>query len=118
MPRLTFTLDEEIDAKLESLRASAGSVAERVGRVADKSRPDSRWELVDELASSVARLGDDPSLAALVREALFYYLASLDEIERSARLEAGYAELAKDEEREQVMEALAYEAAEAWADEP
>jgi hypothetical protein len=118
MPRLTFTLDEETAARVERLRAGADRVGDRVRRSAASSGPGDRWELVEKLAESVGRLGEDPSLAAMVREALFYYLASLEEIEEAARLEAGYRSLAEDREREDVLDAAARRAAEAWAGEP
>jgi hypothetical protein len=118
MPRLTFTLDEEAAARLDRLRARADRVGDRVRRAAASSGPGDRWEMVEKLAESVDRLGDDPSLAAMVREALFYYLASLEEIEEAARLEAGYRALVEDKEREEVLEAAARHAAEPWVDEP
>jgi hypothetical protein len=118
MPRLTFTLDNETADRVEKLRARAGRVGDRVRRAAESSGPGDRWEMVEHLAQSVGRLGDDPSLAAMVREALFFYLASLEEIEEVARLEAGYRALAEDHERDDVLEAAGRRAADAWADEP
>jgi hypothetical protein len=118
MPRLTFTLDEETASRVEKLRASADRVGDRVRRAAASSVPGDRWEMVEKLAQSVGRLGDDPSVAAMVREALFYYLASLQEIEEAARLEAGYRALAEDRERDDVIEAAGRRTADAWDDEP
>ena len=118
MPRLTFTLDDETAARIEKLRARAGRVGDRIRRAAESSGPGDRWEMVEDLARSLDRLGDDPSLAAMVREALFYYLASLEEIEEAARLEAGYGAVAGDREREETLDAAARRATEAWADEP
>jgi hypothetical protein len=118
MPRLTFTLDEETADRVEKLRARADRVGDRVKRAAASSGPGDRWEMVEKLAQSVGRLGDHPSLAAMVREALFYYLASLEEIEEAARLEAGYRALAEDREREDILHAAARRASDAWSDEP
>jgi hypothetical protein len=118
MPRLTFTLDDETAARIEKLRVRADRVGDRVRKAAESSSPGDPWEMVEKLAQSVGRLGDDPSLAAMVREALFYYLASLEEIEEAARMEAGYRILAEDREREEVLDAGARRVSDAWVDEP
>jgi hypothetical protein len=117
MPRLTFSLDDQTAARVEKLRARADRVGERVRRAAESSSPGDRWEMVEKLAQSVGRLGDDPSLAAMVREALFYYLASLEEIEEAARMEAGYRTLAEEREREEVVDVAARRVSDAWGDE-
>jgi hypothetical protein len=67
---------------------------------------------------SLDRLGEGPSAAAVVREALAFYLASIDEVVGAARRGEGYEALAADRERDTTMSAAARRAAERWADEP
>lgn len=70
------------------------------------------------LVRSMQELGEDPSASAVVREAVDFFLAALRDAEREARLESGYALLAGDKERDQMIAATWKRAHERLADEP
>jgi hypothetical protein len=117
LPRLTFTLDENTADEVERLKERSTDLAGRVKRFFERSGPE-QWERLEPMARSLAKLGEDPSLAGIIREALFYYFASLDEILERARTEAGYAALAADEERAEALFSARDRVAQDWADEP
>ena len=116
MTRLTITFDNDTVEQLDGL-----PLAELQGAV--MARLDSAGTTSDQaaflvrLSSSLEELGEDPSASAVIREALDYFLAALRDAEREARLEAGYALLAADQEREQMLFAASKRVPRRMADE-
>ena len=117
MTRLTITFDDDTVDELDGL-----PLAELQGAVV--ARLDSAGTTSDQaaflvrLSRSLNELGEDPSASAVVREALDYFLAALRDAEREARLEAGYAQLAADQERDQILDATSKRPLERLVDEP
>ena len=120
MPRLTVSLEDEtvgwIDALQDSLEEWRGllATASDVGELEDA-------RFVEQVARAIEHLGDEPSSAAVVREALAYFMGALQRAKELAELERGYEELARDPEHEAEREAmwrLTAGNAEAWEAEP
>lgn len=117
MGRLTITFDDETVDALDRL-----PVAELQAVLL--SRLESAWATSDQAASwtrlarSLEGLGANPSASAVVREALDFFLAALRDAELEQRLEAGYALLKTDQERDQVLDATSGRAPARLADEP
>lgn len=117
MTRLTITFDDETADSLdrlpvEELRDLLRTRLESTSITADQAPALTR------LARSLTELGRDPSASAVVRQALDFFLAAIRDAEREARLEAGYALLATDEERDQMIEATSKRSLDRVADEP
>lgn len=60
---------------------------------------------MDPFGSFAEGVRREPSASAVVREALDFFLAALRDAELEQRLEAGYAMLKTDQDRDQVLEA-------------
>ncbi len=120
MPRLTVSLEEEVIEQIDALQASLpGWKGLLDGVCQDGEIADARF--VEQVARAIEHLGDEPSSAAVVREALEYFLEAVRRANELAEMERGYEELAKDPEQEverETMWRLTREAAKAWADEP
>lgn len=117
MTRLTITFDDETVDALDRL-----PVVELQGALL--TRLDSAWATADQAASwtrlsrSLEKLGEDPSASAVVRQAVDFFIAALRDAQREARLEAGYALLAADQERDQMIDSTRRRAPERSANEP
>ncbi len=117
MTRLTVTLDERTTGELHELRVT--ELRRLLLKMMNSpSATEDRAQVWSRLAHSMDRLGDDPSAAAVIRQALDYYLAALKDAQREARLEAGYALLASDDERGQMIETTSKRSPARWTDEP
>jgi hypothetical protein len=117
MTRLTVTLDDWATSELRELRIA--ELRELLHEMANSpSATQDRAETWSRLADSMGQLGEDPSASAVIRQALDYYLAALKDAEREARLEAGYAQLAAEDERRKMIEAASTRAPARWTDEP
>lgn len=117
MTRLTITFDDETVDELDGLPLAdlQGAVMARLdsaGTTGDQAA------FLVRLSRSLQELGEDPSASAVVREALDYFLAALRDAEREARLEAGYTQLAADEDRDQMLAATPRRTPQRLADEP
>ncbi len=117
MTRLTITFDDDtVDAldnlPLAELQAAVMTRLNSVAATGDQAA------FVARLSRSLEELGEDPSASAVVREALDFFLAALHDAERDARLEAGYALLAADRNRERILRAARKRAPKRVADEP
>lgn len=105
MARRTVTLDEQITKELDEFQVLESR--ELVWRAVDLGvAGEEARRLWVYLAHSVDELGADPSSSAVLRQALDYYLVSIREARRVNQLEAGYAVLAQDEERDDTIRAL------------
>jgi Arc/MetJ-type ribon-helix-helix transcriptional regulator len=117
LTRLTVTLDERTTGELHELR-----VAELRGLLLEMmnspSATEERAQTWSRLVRSMDRLGDDPSASAVIRQALDYYLAALKDAQMETRLETGYALLASDDERREMIETTSKRAPARWTDEP
>ena len=120
MTRLTFTLDDSSSVGVEHVRTHARELRAALGALEDSVGATEAWEFVRPVLESLDRLAadPDPSLASVVRESLSLYLESLRELELRAKLDAGYAALAADQQRSQMIRSVTQRAAERWADEP
>ncbi len=117
MTRLTITFDDETvdeldELPLTDLQGAVMSRLESAGTTSDQAA------FLVRLSRSLQELGEDPSASAVVREALDYFLAALRDAEREARLEVGYTELASDQERDQMVEAMSRRTPRRLLDEP
>lgn len=117
MPRLTVTLDDELTNELHELpiaelRRLLDSVLGSESTIGDD-----RASIWSRLARSLDELGEDPSAAAVMRQALRFYNAALDDARREAELGAGYSALARDSERAEMLGSQAASAPGRWADE-
>jgi hypothetical protein len=117
MTRLTITFDDDTVDGLDSLPLAElqAAVMARLDSVATTG---DQAAFVARLSHSLEELGEDPSASAVVREALDFFLAALRDAQREARLEAGYALLAGDQERQQMLDATSKRAPLRMADEP
>jgi Arc/MetJ-type ribon-helix-helix transcriptional regulator len=117
MTRLTITFDDDTVDELDGLPLAKlqGAVMARLDSAGTSSE---QGLFLVRLSRSLQELGERPSASAVVREALDYFLAALGDAEREARLEAGYALLAADQEREQMLEASSKRVPQRVADEP
>lgn len=76
---------------------------------------------LSDVSRAIEHLGDEPSSAAVVREALEFFLDAIGRVRALAEMERGYEELAKDPEYQTesaVMRRFVSEGARDWADEP
>jgi Arc/MetJ-type ribon-helix-helix transcriptional regulator len=117
MTRLTITFDDDTVEGLDSLPLAElqAAVMARLDSVATTG---DQAAFVARLSHSLEELGEDPSASAVVREALDFFLAALRDAERDARLEAGYALIADEPNRERMLEAIPKRAPKRMADEP
>jgi Arc/MetJ-type ribon-helix-helix transcriptional regulator len=117
MTRLTITFDDDTVEGLDSLPLAElqAAVMARLDSVATSG---DQAAFVARLSHSLEELGEDPSASAVVREALEFFLAALRDAERDARLEAGYALIAADPNRERMLQAMPKRAPKRMADEP
>jgi hypothetical protein len=103
--RSTVTLDEETAHELESLEAQ--DYLDEVRRAVESPvAAEGAHRLWLKLVHSVEELGVKPSRSAVIRQALDYYFASIQEARRINRLEEGYAALASDEDRSRGIRAM------------
>jgi hypothetical protein len=117
MTRLTITFDDDTVDQLDGLRLAELQAAlmaqlDSAGTTSDQAA------FVVRLSRSLQELGEDPSASAVVREAVGFFLAALRDTDREARLEAGYAQLATDRERDQILDAASRRVPERLVDEP
>jgi hypothetical protein len=117
MTRLTITFDDgtvdQLDGlPLAELKEALTARLESAGTTSDQAA------FVVRLSRSLEELGEDPSASAVVREAVEFFLAALRDADREARLEAGYAQLAADQERDQILDATSKRAPRRISDEP
>lgn len=117
MTRLTITFDDDTVEGLDSLPLAELQAAVKA-RLDSVGTPGDQAAFVARLSHSLEELGEDPSASAVVREALDFFLAALRDAERDARLEAGYALIAADPNRERMLEAIPKRAPKRMADEP
>jgi Arc/MetJ-type ribon-helix-helix transcriptional regulator len=117
MARLTITFDDETVDALDQLRVAElqGVLLTRLDSVLDAADEATLWI---RLSRSLEELGAHPSASAVVREALGFFLAALRDAQREANQESGYALLAEDRERNQMIAATSRRAPERVADEP
>ncbi|MGH2596021.1 MAG: hypothetical protein ACRDH7_08670 [Actinomycetota bacterium] len=117
MTRLTITFDDDTVEGLDSIPLAElrEAVIARLNSVATTG---DQAAFVARLSHSLEELGEDPSASAVVREALDFFLAALRDAEREARLEAGYALLAADPNRERMLESIPKRAPQRVANEP
>lgn len=118
MPRRSFSLDDDLAGRLDGVQKRAARLSRELWEALERTGPEGRPELVEALAKSVRRLGDRPSEARVVREALTYYVTAIEEMERARRLDEGYAAIAAEQERDRAIRHLTRKAARRWADEP
>lgn len=104
MTRLTITFDDDTVDQLDSLPLAELQAA-LMARLGSAGTTGDQAAFVVRLSRSLQELGEDPSASAVVREAVEFFLAALRDTDRDARLEAGYAQLAADQERDQIFEA-------------
>src|SRR6266508_5470092 len=117
MARLTFTLEDEVARELE--RAERHLFRSRAKLLAAIDQlPVEQAFLLGPVVGWLEQLDEQPSQAAIVRQAVAMYLNAIREVERSAALDEGYAALAADEEREAIIEAAARRVWDQWGDEP
>lgn len=117
MTRLTITFDDDTVDQLDGLplaelQAALMARLESAGTTSDQAA------FVVRLSRSLGELGEDPSASAVVREAVEFFLASLRDADRETRLEAGYAQLAADVERDQILDATTKRVPERLISEP
>jgi metal-responsive CopG/Arc/MetJ family transcriptional regulator len=117
MTRLTITFDDGLVNELDQLPLAElqGALLARLDSSGTTAEQAASWI---RLSHSLDELGEDPSASAVVRQALGFFLAALRDAQRDARLEAGYAVLAADREREQMIKATSRRTPERVADEP
>ena len=117
MTRLTITFDDDTVDKLDSLPLAElqAAVMAQLNSVVTSG---DQAAFVARLSRSLEELGEDPSASAVVREALDFFLAALRDAEREARLEAGYALIAADPNRERMLEAIPKRTPQRVANEP
>ena len=116
MARLTITFDDEAVNELDQLPLAElqRALLARLDSSGTTAEQAASWI---RLSHSLDELGEDPSASAVVRQALGFFLAALRDAQRDARLETGYAVLAADREREQMIKATSRRAPERVADE-
>ena len=117
MSRLTITFDDETVEGLASLPLAELQAAV-MARLDSAETTSDQAAFVARLSRSLEELGEDPSASAVVREALDFFLAALRDAEREARLEAGYALLAADPNRERMLQVMPKRAPKRVTDEP
>lgn len=117
MTRLTITFDDDTVEGLDSLPLAELRAA-LMARLNSAATTGDQAAFVAQLSRSLEELGEDPSASAVVREALDFFLAALRDAEREARLEAGYALLAADPDRERMLETIPKWAPKRVVDEP
>jgi hypothetical protein len=105
MARLSVSLGEHDEAEISSIQASLDALKATVHGVLD-SDPAAGDGCFNELAASLEELGADPSAAAVMRQALEFFVASLRRADRIADLEAGYRAMARDEDRAGVSSSM------------
>lgn len=98
MARLSVTLDERDEGEITSIQGSLDALKAAVHRVL-ATDPSAGEGCFNELAASLEELSTDPSAASVMRQALDFFAASLRRADRMADMEAGYAALARDEDR-------------------
>jgi hypothetical protein len=103
MTRLTITFDDGTVEGLDSLPLAELQEA-LMARLDSAATTGDQAAFLARLSRSLEELGGNPSASAMVREALDFFLAALRDAERDARLEAGYALLAADPNRERMLE--------------
>jgi hypothetical protein len=120
MARLTVTLDHGLEAGVETFKDSLKLSREAVQHTAEAGYLDADFSFLADLTRSLVELGDEPSHAALVREALEFYLGALGRVRTVSLLEDGYAEMAATEspKREKAIRFVTSRAAAAAANEP
>jgi Arc/MetJ-type ribon-helix-helix transcriptional regulator len=104
MTRLTITFDDDTVDQLDGLPLAELQGA-LMARLDSAETTSDQAAFVVRLVRSLEALGEDPSASAVIREAVGFFLAALRDAEHEARLEAGYALLAADPEREQMLDA-------------
>lgn len=117
MSRLTITFDDETVNELDRLPLVELQAAV-MARLNSAETTSDQAAFVARLSRSLGELGADPSASAVVREALDFFLAALHDVERESRLEAGYALLAADQERDQMLDATSKRVPQRMAREP
>ena len=117
MSRLTITFDDDTVVELDRLPLADLQAAVNA-RMDSAETSSDQAVFIARLSHSLMELGEDPSASAVVREALNFFLAALRDAEREARLEAGYALLAADPNRERLLEAISKRVPRRVADEP
>lgn len=120
MPRLTVSLEEEAVEGLTTLQASLAEWRKLLDEAdLDADIVDPRF--LSDVSRAIEHLGDEPSSAAVVREALEFFLDAIGRIRALAEMERGYEELAKDPEYQTesaVVRRFVAEGARDWVDEP
>lgn len=117
MTRLTITFDDDTVDQLDGLPlAELQEVL--MARLDSAETTGDQAAFVVRLSRSLEALGEGPSASAVVREAVEFFLAALRDTDRQARLEAGYAQLAADQERDQILDATSTRVPERLVDEP
>lgn len=117
MARLTITFDDDTVDRLDDLPLAQLQEA-LMARLDSAGTASDQTAFVARLSRSLKELGTDPSASAVVRGAVDFFLAALRDTEREARLEAGYAMLAVDQERQQMLDATSKRVPQRLADEP
>lgn len=117
MTRLTITFDDETVEGLDTLPLAELQAAV-MARLNSAATTSDQAAFVARLSRSLEELGEAPSASAVVREALDFFLTALRDAEREARLEAGYALLAADPNRDRMLDAIPKRAPHRVADEP
>jgi hypothetical protein len=115
MTRLTITFDDDTVDQLDGLPLA--QLQEVLMARLDSATASDQAAFVARLSRSLEELGEDPSASAVVRGAVDFFLAALRDTEREARLEAGYALLAADQERDQLLDATSKRVPQRMADE-
>lgn len=111
MARLTVTLDDSTSSEVDRLGvAEWRDVLER----AMDALPIEESMYLIRLARSLEELGESPSSSAVVRQALQVYLGLLQETKELVELQNGYAMLALDPERQEVIEVMSKRAPGRW----
>ena len=105
--RLTVSLDADTARELEELPSTLAELRERLPASLDPLPVQDRPKVIAELVRSLEELGTAPSSSAILRAALRHFVVVTKDLERAVRLEGGYRELAGDEERTRVIEAVA-----------
>jgi hypothetical protein len=112
MTRLTVTLDEAAAQELSGLRVSeAREVIQRAMQVL----PLDESTCYVRLSRSLEELGDGPaSSSAVIRQAVDLFFHLLREARSSVALQAGYETLARDRERQELVEVMSEHAPGRW----
>lgn len=103
MARLTVTLDENVSQVLDD--PDVDSWREAVHAFINSESANEN-DVFYKLAGRIGQLGSEPSASAVMRQAVAFFLDSINEASDSVRTEEGYAALARDAERSRAATAM------------